>query len=193
MAIVAAARRAAWASISSPIASALTSGTSPLRTTHRRIRLEVRLRAPRARRDRRPAGAVGALLDGELDALGQHRRERARRRVDDHHRCPPGGLGGAHGPQHHRQAADLVQHLRELRAHARALARREDQDDGRAHPGDAIRSRGGSRRELGGRDSNPDSQDQNLMSCHWTTPQGWAGRIDPRRPPRAPNARRCAH
>jgi hypothetical protein len=25
--------------------------------------------------------------------------------------------------------------------------------------------------ELGGRDSNPDSQDQNLMSCHWTTPQ----------------------
>jgi hypothetical protein len=26
--------------------------------------------------------------------------------------------------------------------------------------------------QLGGRDSNPDSQDQNLMSCHWTTPQG---------------------
>ena len=26
--------------------------------------------------------------------------------------------------------------------------------------------------KLGGRDSNPDSQDQNLMSCHWTTPQG---------------------
>ncbi len=25
---------------------------------------------------------------------------------------------------------------------------------------------------LGGRDSNPDSQDQNLVSCHWTTPQG---------------------
>ncbi len=33
---------------------------------------------------------------------------------------------------------------------------------------------------LGGRDSNPDSQDQNLMSCHWTTPQG-----DPHRRTRA--------
>ena len=35
--------------------------------------------------------------------------------------------------------------------------------------GGAQRRPGGLR--LGGRDSNPDSQDQNLMSCRWTTPQ----------------------
>src|ERR1700704_6161564 len=41
-------------------------------------------------------------------------------------------------------------------------------------PAARIRTVGETVMKLGGRDSNPDSQDQNLMSCHWTTPQGSA-------------------
>ena len=51
----------------------------------------------------------------------------------------PGLQGRLHRPQHHRAAAQLVQHLRRLRAHARALARGEDQDSGSGHAGNAIR------------------------------------------------------
>ena len=68
---------------------------------------------------------VGALeeaaLVGGLSALGA------------------GLQGCAHRPQHHRDPAQLVQDLRQLRAHARALARSEDQDDGCTHCRDAIR------------------------------------------------------
>ena len=52
-------------------------------------------------------------------------------------RSAPGLERRAHRPQHHRQAAQLVQHLRRARAHARALARGEDQDGGSAHRRDA--------------------------------------------------------
>ncbi len=58
------------------------------------------------------AGAVGLGLDREPDALGQHPLERALGRVYDDDLPGAGGEGGAHGPQHHRQTAQLVQHLR---------------------------------------------------------------------------------
>ena len=78
----------------------------------------------------RAAGAVGlGLLDG-LDALGQAGGEVAAGR-DDRGDPPGAGLaGGEDRPGDHRPPADGMQHLRQGGAHARALARRHDQDQG---------------------------------------------------------------
>ena len=52
---------------------------------------------------------------------------------------------------------------------------------------------GGAKQRLGGRDSNPDSQDQNLMSCRWTTPQrDFIVRHHDRREPARHTPRACA-
>ena len=55
-------------------------------------------------------------------------------------RPAPAAQGGAHRPQHHREPAQLVQHLRRARAHARALAGGEDQDGRGAHGSEMLLS-----------------------------------------------------
>ena len=87
------------------------------------------------------AGAVGARLHGDGDAVAQHGRERARGRVDDDDALRARGQRGAHGPQDHRHAAHLVQRLGRARAHARALAGGEYQHGGGGHPLDAKGAR----------------------------------------------------
>ncbi len=79
-------------------------------------------------RAHRPAGPVRALLHGQLDSLGQHVGKRPRRRIDHHDAPRAGRERGAHRPQHHRDAAQLVQNLRRGRAHTRTLACGQDQD-----------------------------------------------------------------
>ena len=87
------------------------------------------------RGDHRAAGAVGLWLHDQLDTIRQDRGERPRRRIDDHDARRARAQSGAHRPQAHRQPAELVQHLRYLRAHPRPLARSEDHDRRRAHAG----------------------------------------------------------
>ncbi len=95
----------------------------------------------RERRGHGPSGSVGALLHRQLDPLGKHLLERTCGGVDDHDPPGAGPLRGANGPQQHRQPTQLMQNLRRARAHARALARGEDEDGGRAHEEDASRTR----------------------------------------------------
>ncbi len=139
VAIVAAAPPSACACASAAIASAPTQRHVAAQHEHRRG--DVDAAAARVelldRGEHGAAGAVRALLHGQLDAGRQHRLERARRRVDDEHASGAGRERRAHRPQHHRQPAQLVQHLRRARAHPRALARGEDQDRRRAHAADA--------------------------------------------------------
>jgi hypothetical protein len=79
------------------------------------------------------AGAVGDLLHGYGHAIGQHRLERARGRVDHDDPLRARRQRRAHGPEDHRQAADLVQRLGRARAHACALAGGEYQYAGGGH------------------------------------------------------------
>ena len=79
------------------------------------------------------AGAVGLLLHGELDTVGQPALEPAPRAVHDHDPPCPGLLRGPDRPADHRPPADRVQDLRRVGAHARALARGEDQHGGSGH------------------------------------------------------------
>ncbi len=91
------------------------------------------------------AGAVGLGLHGDLDALGQVRREPPVRVVDDDHARGAGLLGGLDRPQKHRPSADRVQDLGQGGAHPGALARREDDHCGCRHRGEIVVSAGASR------------------------------------------------
>ncbi len=115
---------------SSAIAAAVTSGTSPERTTTGSPRRE----AVGGGLDG-VAGAVRLGLDGELDALGQDGRERPVGPADDDDPPGAGRLRGEHGPQHHRPPADGMEDLRQRGAHARAESPGEDHDRGSGHPG----------------------------------------------------------
>ncbi len=84
------------------------------------------------------AGAVGLGLHGQLDSVGQDCRERAGGRVHHDDALGAGGQSRAHRPQHHRNAAQVVQHLGRGRAHARALPGGKDQDGGGGHRHDSI-------------------------------------------------------
>jgi hypothetical protein len=75
----------------------------------------------------RAAGAVGHGLDDGLDVLRQARGDVLIRRDDRRHAPRPGLAGRGDRPGDHRAAADWVQHLRQGRAHARALAGRHYQ------------------------------------------------------------------
>ena len=85
------------------------------------------------------AGAVRPLLHRQVNPRRQDVLERPLRRVHHHDLSGSRLKGRLHRPQHHRPAAQLMQHLRGLRAHARALAGGEDQDGWRAHLRDANR------------------------------------------------------
>ena len=88
----------------------------------------------RQRRPDRAAGAVGLGLDHGLDVLGQAGGDVAPRRDDRRDAAGPGLARGEDRPGDHRPPADGMQHLRQRGAHARALARRHDQDQRRTHP-----------------------------------------------------------
>ena len=79
------------------------------------------------------ARAVGHGLDGELDAVRQARLERAVGAADDDDPAGAGLAGRGHGPGHERPPAEVVQDLGQARAHARALAGGQDDDDGIGH------------------------------------------------------------
>ena len=79
------------------------------------------------------AGAVRLLLDRHLDAVGQRVGELALRPVDDHDAAGAGFARGGDRPLDHRAPADRVKDLGQVRAHAGALARSEDQHGGSGH------------------------------------------------------------
>ncbi len=74
----------------------------------------------------RAAGPVRARLDDAPHPLGEMAAERVLRRVHDHDLVGPGRERGCDRPFDKRPATDLVQHLRQPRTHARALAGGED-------------------------------------------------------------------
>ena len=126
------------------IASALTSGTSPLSTTTgaslraRRRRRRARRSPPRPRRRCRS----GCWLHRQLHALGQHRLERALRASRRRRPAPaPASSAARTGHSTIGSPHSSCSTFGVLRAHARALARGEDQDGGRAHRADASSHR----------------------------------------------------
>ena len=135
---------------------------------HRRVVVEVPALGHACAR--RPPGAVGDRLDRDTNLPPGEMRERLLGRIDEDDPLGAGVAGGCDDPLDHRPATDLVQDLRPGRDHARAAPGRKDQHRRRTHASMVFTPAAAAR--LGGRDSNPDSQDQNLMSCHWTTPQG---------------------
>ncbi len=77
--------------------------------------------------------AARLLLDGDLDAVGEVAVEAALRVVDDHDAVGAGGLRREQGPEDHRAPADRVEDLGERGAHARPLARGEEDHGGGGH------------------------------------------------------------
>ena len=99
--------------------------------------------------------ALGAVADDDDDPFERQLGQR----VDD--------------VQHHRPAAQRVQHLRRARAHPRALPGGEDDGGERsvlAHA-DSLLARAPSRGWLGGEGSNLDSGLQRTLCCRYTTPE----------------------
>ncbi len=82
------------------------------------------------------------LLDGDVDVAVQCGREVALGPVDDDHLAGPGLARGGDGPFDHRPAAHGVQQLRRGGAHACALPRGKDYDNGRGHDEGIVRDRG---------------------------------------------------
>ena len=95
-------------------------------------------------REQRTAGPVRLGLHREHDAVRQAPVERAVGRADDDDLRGAGLERGGDGPVDHRPAADVVEHLRRARAHARSLAGRQDHDGGGGH-GTQVRGRPGHR------------------------------------------------
>ena len=82
----------------------------------------------REARHHRAAGPVRLGLHREPHSLRQDARQCTLGRIDDDDPPGAGGERGAHGPQHHRDATQLVQHLGRARTHPRAPARGKDHD-----------------------------------------------------------------
>ena len=104
------------------------SGTSPLMTTTVASASMCSAAAATA-----SPGAVGLVLDRDLDALGQPVLEPPLRVVDDDDLAGAGLLRGRDRPQDQRAAAERVQDLGQRGAHARSLAGGDDDDGGRGH------------------------------------------------------------
>ena len=176
VAIVAAAPLSRWASTSAAIASALSSGTSPAEHQHRRRR---------TRRDFRPAPSCAiAAITAPPVPFG---------------RCCTASSTPSGSTASSARAGEST--TTTLPAPAASAARTGHSTIGMPHsscstfgvrermrvpwPAARIRTVGALTRcrcysdderrrpQLGGRDSNPDSEDQNLMCCHYPTPQ-WA-------------------
>jgi hypothetical protein len=82
----------------------------------------------------RGGGPARLGLDRQLDALRERPVERAIGSADDHDAPGAGRQRCAHGPLDQRPPAQIVQHLRDRRAHAGPLPGGEDHDGGRCHP-----------------------------------------------------------
>ena len=129
-----------------------------------------------------PPVPLGRGCTAMLDAGGQHLGQRAGRRVDDDDALHAGGLARrarATAPSAGRRSRAAPSGLR---AHAGALARREDQNYGRAHPGDAYSLTGGGAAErVGGQGLEPRFSGPKPDVLPLDDPPGDGGRIDPRR------------